>query len=57
MNVTNNFCGRLLNEIPKSVILDQYRAVGNPLAHYDGTAEEILDQCDGKVEFSEILNF
>ncbi len=22
----------------------------NPLAHYDQTAEEILDQCDGKVD-------
>ena len=25
----------------------QYRNSGNPLAHYDGTAMEILDQCDG----------
>ena len=24
------------NEIPNSHILDQYRNVGNPLAHYDG---------------------
>lgn len=39
---------RLKNEIPNSHILDQYRNAGNPLAHYDNTAEEILKQCDGK---------
>ncbi|KXJ20365.1 Cystathionine beta-synthase [Exaiptasia diaphana] len=37
-------------EIPNSHILDQYRNPGNPLAHYDSTAEEILQQCDGKVD-------
>jgi cysteine synthase len=30
--------------------LDQYRNPGNPLAHYDTTAEEILAQCGGKVD-------
>lgn len=25
----------------------QYRNAANPLAHYDSTAEEILQQCDG----------
>ena len=39
---------RLLAEIPNSIILDQYRNPGNPLAHYDITAEEILAQCGGK---------
>lgn len=38
---------RLKNEIPNSHILDQYRNPSNPLAHYDSTAEEILEQCDG----------
>merc|ERR1719210_1546390 len=33
-----------------SIILDQYRNPGNPLAHYDTTAEEIIAQCEGKVE-------
>jgi cystathionine beta-synthase len=28
----------------------QYRNPGNPLAHYDITAEEIIDQCDGKLD-------
>lgn len=36
-------------EIPNSHILDQYRNPGNPLAHYDSTAEEILQQCDGMI--------
>uniref|UniRef100_A0AAR2LXS6 Cystathionine beta-synthase n=1 Tax=Pygocentrus nattereri TaxID=42514 RepID=A0AAR2LXS6_PYGNA len=37
---------RLKNEIPNAHILDQYRNPSNPLAHYDTTAEEILEQCD-----------
>ncbi|XP_022104066.1 cystathionine beta-synthase-like isoform X1 [Acanthaster planci] len=41
---------RLNKEIPNSVILDQYRNEGNPLAHYDTTAQEIWDQCEGKVD-------
>ncbi|KAG0410234.1 hypothetical protein HPB47_012676, partial [Ixodes persulcatus] len=40
---------RLCKEIPGAVILDQYRNPGNPLAHYDTTAEEILEQCGGNV--------
>ncbi|XP_060786471.1 cystathionine beta-synthase-like protein isoform X1 [Neoarius graeffei] len=40
----------LKNEIPNSHILDQYRNASNPLAHYDTTAEEILEQCDGKID-------
>lgn len=41
---------RLNKEIPNSHILDQYANPSNPLAHYDGTAEEIWDQCEGKVD-------
>jgi len=41
---------RLLKEIPNSHILDQYKNVDNPMAHYEGTAEEILWQCDGKLD-------
>ncbi|XP_050315549.1 cystathionine beta-synthase-like isoform X2 [Anthonomus grandis grandis] len=41
---------RLHKEIPDSLILDQFSNPGNPLAHYDTTAEEILDQCDHKVD-------
>ncbi|NWY58140.1 CBS synthase, partial [Chionis minor] len=39
---------RLKNEIPNSHILDQYRNASNPLTHYDTTAEEILQQCEGR---------
>ncbi|KAG7275913.1 hypothetical protein CRUP_011363 [Coryphaenoides rupestris] len=41
---------RLKNEIPNSHILDQYRNPSNPLAHYDATAEEIWQQCDGRID-------
>ena len=41
---------RLNREIPNSHILDQYSNPGNPLAHYDQTAEELLDQCDGRID-------
>eukprot|EP01132_Coremiostelium_polycephalum_P000375 gene375-472_t len=41
---------KLNAEIPNSHILDQYANPSNPLAHYDGTAEEILAQCDGKLD-------
>uniref|UniRef100_H2YIZ5 Cystathionine beta-synthase n=1 Tax=Ciona savignyi TaxID=51511 RepID=H2YIZ5_CIOSA len=40
---------KLQREIPDAVILDQYRNPGNPLAHYDTTAEEILEQCGGEL--------
>merc|ERR1719203_798599 len=41
---------RLNRELPNSHILDQYSNPSNPLAHYDGTAEEIIRQCDGKID-------
>nr|XP_014087512.1 cystathionine beta-synthase-like protein [Bactrocera oleae]XP_014087513.1 cystathionine beta-synthase-like protein [Bactrocera oleae]XP_036232113.1 cystathionine beta-synthase-like protein [Bactrocera oleae]XP_036232114.1 cystathionine beta-synthase-like protein [Bactrocera oleae]XP_036232115.1 cystathionine beta-synthase-like protein [Bactrocera oleae] len=41
---------RLQKEIPNAIVLDQYRNSGNPLAHYDGTAAEILWQTDNKVD-------
>lgn len=41
---------RLVKEIPNAHILDQYSNPSNPLAHYDGTAEEIISQTDGKVD-------
>ncbi|KAL7640043.1 UNVERIFIED_CONTAM: hypothetical protein RMT77_009457 [Armadillidium vulgare] len=41
---------RLEKEIPGAIILDQYKNPGNPLAHYDGTAEEILQQLGSKVD-------
>lgn len=41
---------KLCRQIPKSIILDQYVNPSNPLAHYDGTATEILEQCNNKVD-------
>ncbi|TPX33877.1 cystathionine beta-synthase [Synchytrium microbalum] len=41
---------RLNQEIPNSLIPDQYSNPNNPLAHYEGTAEEILDQCGGHLD-------
>jgi len=41
---------RLNKQLPNSIILDQYRNAGNPLAHYDTTAQEIIDQCGGQVD-------
>jgi len=41
---------KLNSEIPNSHILDQYGNPSNPLAHYDGTGEEIWNQTDGKVD-------
>jgi cystathionine beta-synthase len=32
-------------------VLDQYKNPGNPLAHYEGTAEEIYEQTEGKLDY------
>jgi cystathionine beta-synthase len=36
--------------LPNAHILDQYSNPDNPLAHYHGTADEILEQTDGKLD-------
>jgi cystathionine beta-synthase len=41
---------KLNSEIPNSHILDQYANPSNPFVHYEETAEEILYQCDGKLD-------
>jgi cystathionine beta-synthase len=41
---------RLREVIPNSHILDQYANASNPLAHEEGTAAEILEQCEGKLD-------
>merc|ERR1711935_168599 len=35
-------------------VLDQYKNPGNPLAHYEGTAEEIIEQTDGKLDYMDL---
>ena len=41
---------RLREIIPNSHILDQYSNPSNPGAHETGTGQEILDQCEGKLD-------
>ena len=41
---------KLQAETPNSHILDQYTNPANPLAHYDGTANELIHQLDGKID-------
>ncbi|MER3496077.1 MAG: cystathionine beta-lyase [Armatimonadota bacterium] len=42
---------RLQREIPNAHILDQWSNTDNIDAHYHGTAVEILDQTDGKLDY------
>jgi cystathionine beta-synthase len=41
---------RLQKELPNAHILDQYANPSNPTAHYETTAEEILEDLNGKVD-------
>lgn len=41
---------RLSQRIPNAFVLDQFRNPGNPLAHYDHTAEEIIQGCQGRLD-------
>jgi cystathionine beta-synthase len=41
---------RLKEVIPNAHILDQYSNPGNPLAHEEGTAQEILAQCNNQLD-------
>jgi cystathionine beta-synthase len=42
---------KMNKNIKDSIILDQYTNPGNALVHYDETAEEIWEQCDGKLDY------
>lgn len=46
-----NVAKRLAQEIPNSHILDQYGNENNPLAHFHGTGAELVDQCEGKLDY------
>jgi len=43
---------RLADALPRAHVLDQYINPANPLAHYDTTAEEILEQTGGKLDIA-----
>ena len=42
---------KLHEQIPHSHILGQYVNPSNPKAHYDSTAEELIEQCEGKIDY------
>ena len=42
---------KIKESLENAYIFDQYSNPSNPLVHYDDTAEEILDQCDGKLDY------
>jgi cystathionine beta-synthase len=41
---------RLSEDLDNAHMLNQYSNVSNPMAHYEGTAAEIWEQCDGKID-------
>ncbi len=41
---------RLKKEIDGAIILDQFSNPDNPRAHYESTAVEILEDCEGKID-------
>jgi len=43
---------RLRDRLENAYILDQYVNPGNPLAHFDTTAEEIIEQTGGKIDYA-----
>jgi len=42
---------RLQEILPSAHILDQYGNPDNPMAHYEGTGQEILDQTGGQLDY------
>jgi len=41
---------KLQQDLPNAHILDQYANPSNPIAHYEGTAEEIIRDLNGKID-------
>lgn len=41
----------LVRNTPDAVMLDQFRSLSNPRAHYEGTGPEIWNDLDGKVDY------
>lgn len=39
-----------IHQSGQAILLDQYVNPSNPIAHYDQLAEEIIYQCDGKID-------
>ncbi|RUS77921.1 hypothetical protein EGW08_014317 [Elysia chlorotica] len=41
---------RCIIVMPEKMSMEKYRNASNPIAHFDCTAEEILDGCDGQID-------
>ena len=41
----------LTKSLDRCICLDQYKNPSNPMAHYEGTGQEIWDQCEGKLDY------
>ena len=41
---------KMTQDLENCHMLDQYSNPSNPMAHYEGTAQEIWDQCEGKLD-------
>lgn len=50
MNGSINHAKHLLEQIPGSIMLDQFNNPSSPTAHYNTTGKEIYDALDGKVD-------
>ena len=51
---SNSYVGvaeKLERDNPNIIMAGQYFTPSNPLAHYDHTAEEIIEQCGGKLDY------
>ena len=42
---------RLTKDIPNAHTFDQFGNLDNPKTHYEETAEEIWNQCDGRLDY------
>ena len=42
---------KLTKTLDRCICLDQYKNPSNPMAHYEGTGQEIWDQCEGKLDY------
>jgi cystathionine beta-synthase len=41
---------QMSSQIPGAITLNQYSNISNPLSNYDHTAEELIDDCEGKID-------
>jgi cystathionine beta-synthase len=49
--LSNISIAKKMSVSPNMINLDQYENKSNPMVHYDQTAEELITQCDGKIDY------